>query len=41
MGFFNNMMYHGEISIVDGELKGFEDDLKEGQYFSLFGSVFS
>lgn len=30
-----------EIEIKDGELVGFEDRLKDGQYFRLFGSVFS
>lgn len=33
--------YFGEIKIENGELQGFEDKLKDGQYFRLFGSTFS
>lgn len=33
--------YFGEIKIENGELQGFEDKLKDDQYFRLFGSTFS
>ena len=36
---FVDWTYHGELKIEDGQLIGFE--LKNGQYFRLFGSTFN